>query len=301
MQKNKLEVFHKPVLLKETIEILAIKPGEVYIDCTVGGAGHAEQIIKKGGFVFGLDYDWEAVDFAKKYLKSVCPDTFFKIIYGNFADLKKIAEENKIANSAGILFDLGTSLYQLKTKGRGFSFLQDEPLDMRMDKNLSVKAADLVNGLTKKELNELFSKLGEEKLSLAIANAVARARRTTPIKTTRQLAKICLRIYQAKYKTRSKIHPATKVFQALRIAVNDELNNLKKALPQAGEILKNKGRLVVISFHGLEDKIVKDFFKQQSNLGLKILTKKPIVPTQEEIAKNPASRSAKLRAAEKIL
>lgn len=300
MQPNKLEVFHKPVLLKETIDFLDVKPGEVYIDCTVGGGGHALQIIKKGGCVFGLDCDSEAVDFAKKYLQSVCPGTFFKIIYGNFANLENLIKKNKIANPAGILFDLGTSLHQLKTKGRGFSFLKDEPLDMRMDNNLSVKAVDLINGLTQKELNELFSRLGEEKLSLAIANAVVCARRLRPIKTTGQLAKICLSAYRKKYKTRSKIHPATKVFQALRIAVNDELSNLKQALPQALKILKNKGRLVVISFHGLENKIVKDFFKQQSNLNLKILTKKPIVPTQEEIRKNPASRSAKLQAVEKI-
>lgn len=300
MQPNKLEVFHKPVLLKETIDFLDVKPGEVYIDCTIGGGGHALQIIKKGGCVFGLDCDWEAVDFAKKYLQSVCPGTFFKIIYGNFANLENLIKENKIANPAGIIFDLGTSLHQLKTKGRGFSFLKDEPLDMRMDNNLSVKAIDLINGLTKKELNELFSRLGEEKLSLAIANAVVFARRLRPIKTTGQLAKICFSVYRKKYKTRSKIHPATKVFQALRIAVNDELNNLKQALPQALKILKNKGRLVVISFHGLENKIVKDFFKQQSNSNLKILTKKPIVPTQEEIRKNPASRSAKLQAVEKI-
>jgi len=300
MNKKTNKQFHKTVLLNEAIKFLKIKPGELYIDCTVGGAGHSEAICKKGGELFGLDRDKEAVEFANKRLQTVCPNAGWKIVKGNFANLKKLAEKFKLSNPAGILLDLGPSLHHFKGKGRGFSFLQDEKLDMRMDKSLKVTAQDLVNGLYKGELNELFCKLGEEQLSLEIADAILVERKRRAIETTKQLARIVSRVYK-KHNKKTRIHPATKVFLALRIAVNDELNNLKKVLPQALNLLKKEGRLVVIAFHGLEDKIVKNFFKKgEKKKWLEIVCKKPVVPTREEIAKNLGARSAKMRTAEKI-
>ncbi len=293
--------FHQPVLLKEVIEFLNIKPGEVYIDATVGGGGHTAAILKKGGRVFGLDRDPEAVSFANQRLKSVCPNADYQIVQGNFVDLEKIMVSHQVQRPAGILFDLGVSSHQLDKKERGFSFSAEAPLDMRMEPSLAVKAADLINGLHQGELEKLFSRLGEELLAVPIAKVIVRARKRAAIKTTKQLAAIVSRVYQRRYRSKSRIHPATKVFLALRIAVNDELNNLKEGLVQAMRVLKKKGRLVVISFHGLEDKIVKDFFKKggQSEWW-EILTKKPVVPQEEEIKDNPRSRSAKLRAVEKI-
>ncbi len=252
-----------------------------------------------------MDCDSEAVDFAKKRLavfcqKHACPTNAFKLVKANFANLKSVWQSQGIARPAGILFDLGTSHHQLQSKGRGFSFQKDELLDMRMDENLKVSAADLIAALGQKELYELFSKLGEEKYSLAIARAINRTRREKPIETTGQLAKIVEKVY-CQQKGRRKIHPATKIFQALRIAVNDELNNLRKALPEALEILEKKGKLVVISFHGLEDKIVKKFFKEKDREALfQVLTKKPIVPDDRELKVNPRARSAKLRAIKKL-
>lgn len=299
--EDELSFFHQPALLKETIAYLNIKPGEFYIDCTAGGGGHAEAILKKGGRVFGLDWDPEAVSYVNKHLKKVCPNACWQIIKASFIELEEISKKYRLPNPAGILFDLGVSSHQLETKGRGFSFLRDEPLDMRMDPKLKVTAADLINGLHKGELNELFSRLGEEKLALPIARALVFARKKGPIRTTKQLAEIVTKIYRQAYKKRSRIHPATKVFLSLRIAVNDELNNLKSALPQAGRILKKKGRIAVISFHGLEERIVKDYFKKGAEQRwLKILTKKPIMPSGAEIEINPRVRSARLRVGEKI-
>lgn len=294
--------FHKPALLKEAIDYLNVKPGEVYVDATVGGGGHSLEILKRKGKVFGLDCDHEAIACAGKRLviRQVCPLNAFRLVQANFGNLEQVLKDYHVTSPAGILFDLGTSFHQLKSKGRGFSFQEDEPLDMRMDKNLKVTAADLIAGLGPKELNELFYKLGEEKYSRAIAHAVLDARRKNQIKTTRQLAEIAQEVYK-KYRVKSKIHPATKTFQALRIAVNDELNNLKDALPQASRCLTKRGRLVIISFQGLEDEIVKNFFKsEEKNKILKILIKKPVKPGQEAIKINPNCRSAKLRAAEKL-
>ncbi len=302
--------FHTPVLLKSVIEYLQIKPGEVYVDATIGGGGHSLEILKKGGRVFGIDCDVEAVSYSQKRLanfcaklpvgKFACPLNAFKIVRGNFASLSEILKTHGIVNPAGILIDLGTSLHQLKTKGRGFSFLTDEPLDMRMEAELSVTAADLVAALSENELYELFNKLGEEKYSRAIAHDLVLARRQKPIRNTKELAQIAEKVYR-KYRVKSHIHPATKIFQALRIAVNDEINNLKLVLPQALELLAIQGRLVIISFHGLEDKIVKNFYSQaEMNNKLKIITKKPIIADELEKKINPKSRSAKLRVAEKI-
>lgn len=280
--------------------MLAVRKNETYLDATIGGGGHAKEIIKRGGRVFAIDCDKEAVTFAKERLRSACPNAPWQIIKANFVDLSEMARKYHIPVLAGIIFDLGTSQHQLLSFGRGFSFSIDEPLDMRMDQDLSVTAADLVNGLGKKELMEVFTKYGEEKLARPIAEAICRERKNQPIKYSGLLANIVSQVYNQKRRL-SKIHPATKVFQALRITVNDELNSLKKALPQALALLKKGARLVVISFHGLEDRIVKDFFKHQANIGiLQIITKKPVIPGFQEISANPSCRSAKLRAGEKL-
>jgi len=299
-----MSIFHQPVLLKEVIGGLKVKKNGKYLDGTVGGGGHALAFLKLGGKILGLDCDPEALDQARKSLSAACPalqsgglKTSWFLVKGNFKDLAKIALENDFSQPDGILLDLGVSSHQLETESRGFSFQSDGPLDMRMDPSLTVTAADLVNGLGKNELKKLFQKLGEEKLASRLAEAVVLARRLKPILTCRQLSEVILKIKSKK----GKIHPATQIFQALRIAVNDELNNLKEALPQAISLLKTGARLGVISFHSGEDRIVKNFLKEKESLGeVKIITKKPIVPSLQEIRENPKSRSAKLRIAQKI-
>lgn len=299
--------FHKPALLKETTNYLKVIRGEKYIDATVGGGGHSEAILKLGGKILGIDCDPEAIKAARRYLSTACPgpkfrtpNTFWRLVQGNFVHLKNLAKENNFTRVAGILFDLGVSAYQLETPKRGFSFNLEGPLDMRMDPSLSVTAADLVNGLNKGELDKLFSELGQEHYSRRIAEAICRARRLKPIKTSKELAEIVVRVKSKRSKF-ARLHPATLCFQALRIAVNDELNSLKKALPQALDLLKLDGRLVVISFHSGEDRIVKRFFRKKDKAKeLQILTKKPVRPTIKEVGQNPRSRSAKLRAGEKI-
>lgn len=298
-----MEKFHEPVLLKEVIQYLGVKKGEKYIDATVGGGGHTAAILKLGGKVLGIDCDPEAIKAARTYLASACPPgkhCSWRLVRGNFKDIFQIAKREGFLNVSGILFDLGVSSYQLETAERGFSFNLKGPLDMRMDPSLRVTAADLVNGLNKGELDELFSKFGQEHYSRRLAEAIIRARSLRPIKTTGELVEIINQALPTK-RRRRKLHPATRVFQALRIAVNDELNNLKKSLPQALDLLKPKGRLVVISFHSGEDRIVKQQFKAAEEHGLvRIITDKPVRPTAEEIKRNPRSRSAKLRVGEKM-
>jgi len=290
-------VFHQPVLLNEAIKLLNIKKERKYIDATVGGGGHAEAVLKTGGRVLGIDWDPEAVRYAKEYLKKACPDTSWKIARGNFANLEEIANKEGFGKVSGILFDLGVSSYQLKTSERGFSFQKDASLDMRMDPRLAITAADLLKVLSKKQLNVLFTRFAQEKRARAIADAIVRARRIKPIETTKELVDLVTSVYGGKRKIRA-IHPATKVFLALRIVVNSELENLKVVLSQALDLLKPNGRLVVISFHESEDRIVKRFLKNEKKI--QILTKKPITPSEEEIRINPRSRSAKLRVGEKI-
>lgn len=287
--------FHIPVLLSRVIGGLAVAKGGKYIDATVGGGGHTWEILKRGGRVLGIDCDPEAIKHVKNKIKND-----LTLVRGNFVHLKEIAEKEGFTKVSGILFDLGVSSHHLETDYRGFSFNTDAPLDMRMDPDLSVSAADLINGLNEGELDELFKKYSQEYHSRAIARAIVRARTLKPIKTCNQLAEIIIRVRGRRGRF-DRTHPATRVFQALRIAVNDELNNLKQALPQAVDLLEKKGRLVVLSFHSLEDRIVKNFFKEKEAKGLlQILTKKPIRPNEEEIKVNPRSRSAKLRIAEKI-
>ncbi len=288
--------YHRPVLLGVVVDFLNIDKGKKYIDATVGGGGHAEAILKAGGEVLGVDWDPDAVKWAKEYLAQACPDTSWKIVRGNFADLKKIAVQEGLKKVSGIIFDLGVSSHQLEASKRGFSFQKDALLDMRMSPSLAVTAADLLKILSKKQLYALFTQFSQEKRARAIAGAIVSARRLKPIKTTKELADLVTQVYGGRRKVRG-LHPATKVFLALRIAVNSELENLRVALPQAVELLKPGGRLIVISFHESEDRIVKRFLKRERNL--EVLTKKPITPSETEIKINPRSRSAKLRVGEK--
>lgn len=304
---------HTPVLKSEVIKFLAVRPFCLYIDTTVGGGGHAEAILRSGGVVLGIDADPEALKIAEKRLVSACPvrrslgeggpldGPSWRLVHGNFNDLAKICRENNFFPVEGILFDLGISTMQLKDPRRGFSFGSEAPLDMRMDpQEQKVTAADLINGLNEGELYELFTKLGEEHHSRRLARAICRARRLRPIKTGEELARLVLAAIPVRGRF-NRLHPATRVFQALRLAVNDELNNLRLALPQAEEILTSGGRLVVLSFHSLEDRIVKNFLKEEEiKRKMSILTQKPVGPTREEVVNNPSARSGKLRAGEKI-
>lgn len=296
--------FHKPVLLNEVIDALQVRRDKQYIDATIGGGGHGMEIIKHGGVVLGIDADEEAIAFTKRRWnvesRSLNLDKKNLILVrGNFRDIDKIARLNGFDSVAGILFDLGVSSFQLETVGRGFSFLREAPLDMRMDKSLAVSALDLINGLTKGELNELFTKLGEEKFALAISDRIVRAREIRPIKTTVELANIVLSVYGPRRERH--LHPGTKVFQALRIAVNDELHSLQEALPKTLDLLEKRGRIVIISFHSLEDRIVKHTFREWERQGkVTVLTKKPVQPNEEELKTNARARSAKMRVIEKV-
>lgn len=291
---------HIPVLLKETGEFLNIRKGGKYIDATLGLAGHSLEILKRGGWVLGIDVDEESLGKARGMIQEAGFLEGAIIVQGNFKDIRGIAVDNKFVPCNGVLFDLGMSSWQLEESGRGFSFQRDEPLDMRMDKSSAVTAADLLNGLSRDELAKLFQKYGEEQSARRIASAAVRARTLRPFETTGDLARV-IRGVMGDKGDGEKINPATKVFQALRIAVNDEINNLRSALPQAFEVLVRGGRLAVISFHSLEDREVKKFF-----LSLKrkatgdVITEKPTRPSVREIRENPRARSAKLRVVEKL-
>ncbi|HZE87045.1 MAG TPA: 16S rRNA (cytosine(1402)-N(4))-methyltransferase RsmH [Methylomirabilota bacterium] len=292
--------YHISVLLQETLDLLHIQKNKKYIDATLGGGGHTQAILERGGKVLGIDFDQDALDFVKKELlinKQEIRDELI-LAKGNFKDIDKLASENDFIQVSGILFDLGISSHHVDSAERGFSFQKEAVLDMRMDQDLSVKAGDLINILTKGELYELFTKLGEERFARSISDSIIRARKISPIKTTTELATIINRSIPRKQTT---INGATRVFQALRIAVNDELNNIREALPKALDLLEEKGRIAVISFHSLEDRIIKNQFKEweEQKRGT-ILTKKPITASEEEIERNNRSRSAKLRVFEKL-
>ncbi len=286
--------YHTSVLKAEAIDLLRVQKGELYIDATGGGGGHSEEILKRGGKVLVLDRDPQAIH---EIEESLGKNPNLKVKEANFSHIYNIANELGFKSVMGIIFDLGVSSRQLDESSRGFSFQNSGPLDMRMDPSIQVTASDLINNLDKRRLNDIFQKYGQEKFSLAIADAVCSARQIRPINKTDELSKIIYEVYRKKG-VRPKLHPATKVFQALRIVVNSELLNLEEVLPQTIRLLKKDGRLVVISFHSLEDGIVKRFLKQENQL--KILTKLPIGPTEAEIANNPRARSAKMRAAQKI-
>jgi 16S rRNA (cytosine1402-N4)-methyltransferase len=294
----KYERIHEPVLLKEVIEYLNVGKNKNYVDCTIGEGGHAIEILKRNGpkgKVLGIEIDPE------RY-KKLREEKLERLILVNdsYSNLKEIVEREGFKEIHGILFDLGISSWHIEKSGRGFSFLRDEPLIMKYDRRQKLTAERIVNEWPEKEIERILREFGEERFAKRIAREIAKARKTKPIKTTSQLVEVIKRAVPSFYQHR-KIHFATKTFQALRIAVNNELENLRIALPQAIEVLEKGGRLVVISFHSLEDRIVKNFLKEKEREGkIKILTKKPIRPSKEEIIKNPRSRSAKLRGALKI-
>ena len=294
--------FHTPVLLKEAINALDVKKNKQYIDATVGGGGHTQEILKRGGIVLGIDLDQEALDYVKDNFKLQIANFKLFLTKGNFKDIDKIAHLNNFSKVWGIIFDLGVSSRQIDNAQRGFSFLRQGPLDMRMDKNSHVTAEYLVNILGKGELYAIFNKLGQETHARAISSVIASTRRVKAIQTTGELSKVVQKAYGINGEisdfTKNRINQ--KVFQALRIAVNNELENIEKALPKALELLESGGKLVVLSFHSLEDKIVKEAFInfEKQNMG-KIITKKPITASEEEVNINPRSKSAKLRVFEK--
>lgn len=288
---------HISVLLKEVLYFLDVRPGRRFIDATVGGSGHTKAILKLGGEVLGIDASPVALRLAGEELKE---EKGVSLVQGNFADIGRIAKREGFGKIDGILFDLGVASFQLDNPSLGFSFRTEGPLDMRIDPSLGVCASDLVNALPERELYELFSQVGQEKHALEIARAIVSARSLKSFEKTGELARLIEEIYGGKQNV-SRIHPATRVFMALRIAVNLEFENLKAALPQAVGLLRHGGRLAVVSFHSGEDRIVKHFLKEEEKKGTaKILTKKPVIPSETEVQENPRARSAKMRAAEKI-
>lgn len=297
---------HISVLLNESIESLNIKGNGKYIDATLGYAGHSSEIIRrleKEGFLFAFDQDEEAVKFSTEKLNKI--NNNFKIFHTNFKNMKEYIDEKV----DGILFDLGVSSPQLDETERGFSYHNDAPLDMRMDKRQKLTAYDVVNNYDLEKLIKIFYEYGEEKYSRNIAREIIKNR---PINTTLELAEIIKSSVPEKY--RNSAHPARKVFQAIRIEVNQELEILEQALLDAFSLLNSGGRISVITFHSLEDRIVKNVFKKlteedevskklpttKTNQKAKLITKKPIIPSEEELEKNRRSRSAKLRVIEKI-
>ncbi|MHA1461407.1 MAG: 16S rRNA (cytosine(1402)-N(4))-methyltransferase RsmH [Promethearchaeota archaeon] len=302
--------FHIPVLTKEILNYLNLKKGGVYIDCTLGGGGHSKAILEKiypQGSLVGIDQDKEAIETAKEELKSYINEV--KLVKGNFENLEEILSDLRVETVSGIIFDLGVSFHQLKKKERGFSFKEDSHLDMRMDLIQEFNADILVNSYSEKDLVKIFEKYGEERFSRRVARLILMERKKKAITTTKQLADLVVRsLPRVKKRHTWKIHPATRVFQAIRIEVNQELKALKAGLGQAVRVLEDKGRICVISYHSLEDRIVKHLFKkmergeiEQKSFGLKIITKKPIRPSLEEVRDNSKARSAKLRVAEKII
>ncbi|MBI2032042.1 MAG: 16S rRNA (cytosine(1402)-N(4))-methyltransferase RsmH [Candidatus Levybacteria bacterium] len=291
--------FHRTVLLQETIDGLKVVPGEKYIDATLGGGGHTEEILRRGGEVLAIDTDLDAINYVKGKISS----SKLHLAHGNFRDIKNIAIKNRFEKVSGIVFDLGVSSHQIDSNERGFSYQQNGPLDMRMDSNSPIKAADLINLLNKNELSDIFYKFGEESNSRAISNAIVSARKIGTIQTTNDLVTIIARVYKIpehRLDQMKRTRIAKKIFQALRIAVNNELDVLREALNESSSLFLPKGRLGVITFHSLEDRIVKNAFIDFEKRGLGIVVnKKPLLPNRLEMKTNKRSRSAKLRFFEK--
>lgn len=289
---------HIPVLLQEVIKFTNPQPNENFIDATVGEGGYSMCLLQHTGprgKILGIDLDEDSLKIAQERLKAFKDRVILK--QGNFRDIDKIVQEAKFNSIDGIVFDLGLGSFQIEESGRGFSFLRDEPLKMTFSKDNVLTAEDVVNKESLENLIKIFREYGEEKNAYKIAKLIVEERQKREIKKTSELVEIILRIN----KRRGRIHPATKIFQALRIYVNDELNNLVIALDKSLKLLNPNGRIAVVSYHSLEDKIVKNFFKEKVREGiLKIITKKPITPTRVEILNNYRSRSAKLRVAQKI-
>ena len=298
---------HVPVLLKESVEALAIDPDGIYVDGTLGGAGHAEEIVKQlssKGIFIGCDVDHDAIMRATERLSSYPAKKYF--IHENFRNLNQILEKLKIEKVSGILLDLGWSSFQINDASRGLSFMNDGPLDMNLSKGMSgerLTAYEIINNWAEETLADIFYGYGDETKARVIARHIVKVRKEKPITTTHQLAQIVIECLfpNAKKNPYFKIHPATKVFQALRIAVNDELQVLTDVINVGIESLALQGRFAIITFHSGEDRIVKHLFKSFTEQGtVKLITKKPIVPSDTEIRENPRSRSSKLRIIEKL-
>jgi 16S rRNA (cytosine1402-N4)-methyltransferase len=291
-------VYHKPVLLTEVIAHLQVNTGKKYIDATLGDGGHTLEILKHGGFVLGIEINEDALNRAKERILSEGFDKQFVGVLGNFKNIDSLATAHDFTNVDGILFDLGYSSYELDEAQLGLSFLRDEPLDMRIDKSLGVTAADLVNTLPENALTKLISEYSGERYARRFARAIVSFRSLKKIQTTAELAKVLAEVASPGYEN-GRIHPATRTFQALRIAVNDEITNLEVTLPRAARVLARGGRLIVISFQSLEDAIVKQF-GHAAQPSIHVVTKKPIYPSGEELAENSRSRSAVMRVFEKL-
>jgi len=296
-------VEHIPVLAGTLTERITLPPNGVMVDATIGQGGHSYLLgktLSHEGVLIGLDVDKEAVRRAQLRLKDLVCRVI--LVRSNFSHIAEQVHKQGIEKVDFILADLGISSVQLSDVEKGLSFLEDAPLDMRIDKRLKTTAADIVNNTDEKTLADLIYNFGEDRASRRIARFIVERRKSEPITTTGQLADIVSRaLRRPGQKRRTRIHPATRTFQALRIAVNNELENLKKLLASSSELLKSNGRIAVISFHSLEDRLVKNNFKENERAGIyKIITKKPIVPSREEICENRRARSAKLRIAQRI-
>ena len=291
---------HTPVMTEEVISYLQLLPGKVIVDCTVGEGGHSEGVLRKitpGGQLIGIDQDDDALSIARLRLSQF--DGAFTLVHSNFQNIEDILRQLQISRVDGILFDLGVSTQQLINPERGFSFSLDGPLNMRMDKRGQITAFDLVNNLSEEEIANIIYTFGQERYSRRIARKIMETRAKCCISTTQELARIILEAVPVRERYK-RIHPATRTFMALRIAVNHELEVLHTAIVRAVNLLNPGGRICVISFHSLEDRIVKHEFKRQVKNGvLRLINKKPLIPQDEEIRINPKSRSAKFRVAEK--
>ena len=307
---------HAPVLLDETLELLAPAPGSVVVDGTLGAGGHAEALLGKvtpGGRVIGIDRDPTALALAGERLAPF--GDAFVALAGNHDDVATLVRDAGFEGVDGALFDLGVSSMQIDNAERGFSFRQDGPLDMRMDPDAPTTAADLVNELSQKDLGRLLRTLGEERRAAAIAKAIVRARERTPLTRTRQLADIIERVAGPAARA-GRIHPATRTFQALRIEVNGEIANLERLVDDVVDLLRPGGRVAFISYHSLEDRAIKHRFRALANRCtcppqlpvcgcgnedlVRVVTPRPVRPTDAEVERNPRSRSARLRVAEKL-
>jgi 16S rRNA (cytosine1402-N4)-methyltransferase len=309
-----MEILHQPVLLAEVLTYLQPAPGQVVVDATVGSGGHSLPIrerIEPGGRLIGIDRDPQALERARARL----PERGVTLVRGNFRDLAQILDNLGLAEVDGVLFDFGMSSEQLEYAGRGFSFGREGPLDMRADPDLATTAADLVNTLSEGELTRLFREYGEERWAGRIARSIVTHRRKAPISTTTALAALITASVPAPARA-GRIHPASRVFMALRIAVNDELAAIAEGLPAAVHRSKIGGRVVAISYHSLEDRAVKETFRTlaqscrcppllpicqcEGRPLARLLTRKPVTPSPAEVAANPRARSAKLRAAQRV-
>lgn len=309
--------YHVPAMLEEAVGMLACRPGKIIVDGTLGGSGHARRICEQiipGGVLIGIDQDRDAIDQAHRVLPTDEPR--IHIVHGNFVDLPLFLSQLGIDAVDGILIDIGLSLHQIEASGRGFSFSRDEPLDMRMDVRSTVTAADLVASMSERELTQTFSRYGEERWSARIARHLVAQRKTHALATSGQLARLVEKAVPAAAARAQKIHPATRVFMALRIAVNRELEVLDRFLETTVALLNPGGRLCVLSFHSLEDRIVKHRFRAMERpctcppsfpqcacgrqATVRLLTRKVMRPAEAEIRTNPMARSTRLRAVEKL-